>query len=224
MPVLAGRRLRLLTVNAGPRVSIAVIFVVPDPTCLVREPAKEFSVFFLDVVHRQLEAWAIHAFAVRQLKREYVQRATYHAIVGDQLGVHHGGLHVRAGPLNAAQPGFRLHDDDAFAFYAGAGWVFGVVDAKPADRLPGLFHHLPRFHVVRFRRSRRSFGPEHIDPLHRLVDPRHRLGRKGTLRGNIPKPINRERLFEPHQQQADLHGESLVEKRRIDRLQSVFQR
>jgi hypothetical protein len=71
-----------------------------------------------------------------------MQRATHHRIIGDQLGVHHGALHVWAASLNAAQAGFGLEHNDANTLDAGASRVLGIVGSKAAQFTPGSFRHV----------------------------------------------------------------------------------
>src|SRR5215831_13595959 len=50
---------------------------------LVYTSAEKHTVFFLDLIYLQSEPRAVDAFAIRQLERENMQRASYHRIVGN---------------------------------------------------------------------------------------------------------------------------------------------
>src|SRR5262245_26281215 len=65
----------------------------------IRRAAIQSSALLLDLIDSHTKAGAIDPFAVRKPEREDVQRAADHRVIGHQLGVHHGCLHMRAAAL-----------------------------------------------------------------------------------------------------------------------------
>ena len=93
-----------------------------------------------------------------------------------------------------------------------------LVGSKPSQHLPRSLGHLRRSRDVLGPSSACSFGGVDFN----IVDIRSRRHR--TLAGDVAQPLERKRPLEPQQQQADLHREGLVQERRINRPQRVFQR
>src|SRR5262249_13488752 len=78
----------------------------------IRASAVKHSVFFLDFIHLQSKTWAIHTFAVCQLKRESVQGTSYHGLVRREFSLQHGCLHVRAAALEPAEARLSAKNND----------------------------------------------------------------------------------------------------------------